>query len=220
MTDSFVIADAHGNADLVRKLLEQEGIVDPIDGRIDDVVTVVQLGDLANCVAASTQNDIHALDLVILGLIDFILIGNHEHPYFGGPAFSGYWPDGEVRRRLYQIRDRGAMKAAHAVGDVLVSHAGLTSYWLREFGAWGMSAVEIADLTNGVWENDPEHLFSAPSVGAAEGGNARAASFGLTGARRNRDTFDNSSGTPSQTASVRDRGRSASTSVLGRTRPG
>jgi len=174
----FVVPDAHGNAPLVLGLLAQEGILERRNGgeqqgwyhtRIDYETHVVQLGDLANCVAASTRDDLDALDLVRCGIIDVMLVGNHEHPYFGGPAFGGYWPDGEVRRRLYDIRDRGGLKAAHAVGDILVSHAGLTSHWLREFGGWHWSAEKIAECTNLTWRNDPRALIFSV-IGQSRGG--------------------------------------------------
>lgn len=176
--DTFVVADAHGNAGLVRGLLEQEGIIEQQwteSGALDSArrtrkgAGVVQLGDLANCVAVSTVEDCEALDLVSDGLIDVMLVGNHEHPYFGGPAFSGYWPDGEVRRRLNRIHARGGLKAAHAADGILISHAGLTSYWLREFSAWDMNAEKIAELTNRTWSDDPRALiFNA--IGRRRGG--------------------------------------------------
>lgn len=58
---------------------------------------------------------------------------------------------------------------AHAVGDILVSHAGLTSHWLREFMGWDLTAAQIAEYTNRTWGNDPRALiFSA--IGRSRGG--------------------------------------------------
>lgn len=180
---AFVVPDAHGNAALVRGLLEQEGLIEQdwlVSGELAvaarvmprSEVEIVQIGDLANCVADSTRADIDALDLVHAGLIDVMLVGNHEHPYFGGPGFAGFWPDEEVRRSVLRLRDRGDLVAAHAVGDILITHAGLTSYWLREFGAWEMSAAEIAEYSNRTWASHPRALiFSA--IGYARGGRER-----------------------------------------------
>lgn len=161
MTDTFIVADAHGNAGQVRWLLETAGVTE------DDFV--VQLGDLANCVAASTRTDLEALDLVHQGVIDLMLVGNHEHPYFGGGGFGGYWPDPEVRRSLHRIAEQGKLAAAWVVDDILVSHAGLTSYWLREFGAWLWDAKKIAAHTNETWFNDPRALIFE-ACGRARGG--------------------------------------------------
>lgn len=173
MTDTFVLPDAHGNAHVLRSLLEREGIIEQ-DWNLDrslavatrvktrGEVEVVQIGDLANCVRESVREDCDALDLVTSGLIDVMLVGNHEHPYFGGPRFGGYYPDVRVSDRLRRLNQRGGLKAAHAVGDVLISHAGLTSYWLREFGAWEMTAEEIAEYTNRTWQSDSQAMiFSA-----------------------------------------------------------
>lgn len=155
MNDVFVVADAHGNAQQVLDLLELAGAYPAEKNR----PFVLQLGDLANCVASSTRDDLEALDLVHAGVIDLMLVGNHEHPYFGGGGFGGYWPDPEVRRSLLKIAARGGLRAAFAWDDILVSHAGLTSYWLREFGAWEWSAEQIAERTNATWEQDPRALI-------------------------------------------------------------
>lgn len=75
----FVVPDAHGNHHLVRGLLEQEGITNGRSRIVGSEVQVVQLGDLANCVQESVQDDLEALSLVG-PVIDFMLVGNHEHP--------------------------------------------------------------------------------------------------------------------------------------------
>lgn len=173
MTDAFVVPDAHGNAALVRGLLEQEGIIELDDHDVRRIrgpedAHVVQLGDLANCVASSAHDDLQALELVHSGLIDTMLVGNHEHPYFGGPAFHGYFPDSQVRNSLYMIRNRGDLKAAHAVGDVLITHAGLTPWALRRL-APGLSAGAIAMTINGIWKTSPrDPIFSV--IGKSRGG--------------------------------------------------
>jgi hypothetical protein len=160
MSRTFVVADAHGRSDLVRGLLEQEGASGPD-------VTVVQLGDLANCVVGSEQADFEALELVREGLIDVMLVGNHEHPYFGGPSFFGFFPHASIRQSLFQIRDRDGLKAAHAVEGVLITHAGLTPWALKRLAF--MSAEALAMTINGIWKADPKDLlFSA--IGSSRGG--------------------------------------------------
>lgn len=160
--ETFVIADAHGRWNLVKGLLAQVGL--PREG-----VTVVQLGDLANGIAASQIDDAVALKLVHDGVIDVMLCGNHEYPFLGGPAFYGYFPHGEIRRSLLTLRDKGALRAAYAAHDVLVTHAGCGSYLVREYGA---SVPHLCSTINEMWDHNPHHeLFS--SIGVARGGRSR-----------------------------------------------
>lgn len=175
MSDAFVIADAHGNADLIRDLLEQEGIIEQDTSLVGayrvmgpDKVTVVQLGDLANCVAKSILADRGALALALNGLIDTVCCGNHEHPYLGGPAFAGYWPDPEVRRDIFSLRDRGILQAAYESDGILVTHAGVPLWVIRELGRelWPNA---IAHELNELWKTDPRHRFFS-AIGARRSG--------------------------------------------------
>lgn len=162
---TFVIADAHGRADLVLGLLQQEDLL--VRGS-KNRTAVIQVGDLANCVLAEEAADFEALALVRNGLIDTMLVGNHEHPYFGGPEFSGFFYHGSIKQSLTAIRKRGGLKAAYAVDDILITHAGMTP-WAFARLAPGMSAEAIAMTINNCWEHNPnDPLFS--TIGAARGG--------------------------------------------------
>lgn len=166
---TFVIADAHGRSDLVIGLMKQERLLGP-DGARDKLgqITVIQLGDLANCVEESEQEDFDSLALVRSGLINILLVGNHEHPYFGGPAFFGYFPHASIRQSLYAIQARDGLQAAYASDDVLITHAGMTPWALGRL-APGMTAGAIAMTINTVWKHDPkDELFSA--IGRSRGG--------------------------------------------------
>lgn len=170
----FVIADAHGNADQVRGLLEQEGLPRP-------GVAVVQLGDLANCVGDSEADDLEALDLVG-GPIDLMLVGNHEHPHFGGPAFSGFWPHLTVKHRLHRLNAAGLIQPSFVVpghghnAGILVTHAGVTSAMNEpthpEEGPW-TTAEDADEELRWAWHSDPRYrVFSAigPERGGRDGG--------------------------------------------------
>lgn len=160
MSAYFVVPDAHGNGHLVRALLEQEGIIEQdftLGGRLicalrvkgPSEVRVVQLGDLANCVAVSINDDLDALDMVLSGLIDTMLVGNHEHPFFDGPPFSGFWPDPQVRRRLLDLNDRDLIAPSYNAAGVLLTHAGVHK-------AWGFkSASEANRYLNEWWDDNP-----------------------------------------------------------------
>lgn len=157
---TFVIPDAHGNGSLVRALLEQEGLIEQdwslsgglvcaVRMRPSHEVAIVQLGDLANCVAASINDDLDAIDMVFSGLIDTMLVGNHEHPYFGGPPFSGWWRDEQVERRLLELNDRDRLAPSYNASGILLTHAGVHS-------AWGFKSASYANAClNEWWDDDP-----------------------------------------------------------------
>lgn len=165
--DAFVVADVHGNLDALAGLLHQEGILDDGWERINRDVTVVQVGDLCNCVASSVTDDNRCLDHVQQWL-DVYLIGNHEHPYFGGPKFSGFFYDAVINHRLKALDSAGIIHACVAVCDILVSHAGVTEYWTDDYGDARHFAADIND----VWrESKNAAVFS--DIGPQRGGYAR-----------------------------------------------
>lgn len=123
MSRAFVIADAHGRHDLVEGLLRQEDLLEDRAGTL-----VVQVGDLCNCVSNSIGADQECLRRAP-EWFDIYLVGNHEHPYFDGPAFSGFWHDPEIKHLLRHYESRGLIRPCVAIDGVLVSHAGLTSRW-------------------------------------------------------------------------------------------
>lgn len=160
---AFIAPDVHGNLDLLAGLLRQEGIIDEGGERIDTTTRTIQLGDLCNCVGSSVIDDNRCLDHVGKWFDDY-LVGNHEHPYFGGPRFSGFWADSALRHRVR----RAITGAAVAVDGVLVTHAGLAPEWETEAD----TADEAADWLNEVWNMDPTAcVFS--QVGGARGGGAQ-----------------------------------------------
>lgn len=128
MARTFIIPDAHGNWRLVLGLLEQEGITNGAGKRIvESEVQVIQLGDLANCVQSSRDDDLRALELVG-PVIDVMLVGNHELPHFSkNPEgeFSGFWPYHEITEALERIGNYGFVHAAYAVDGILLTHAGV-----------------------------------------------------------------------------------------------
>jgi calcineurin-like phosphoesterase family protein len=146
----FVVADAHGNGALVRALLEQEGLPRP-------GVLVIQIGDLANCVLGSEADDLDALSLIGDG-IDLMLLGNHEAPALGADGFWGYFPHSSVRERMRRLVDQGVVALSHLADSVLITHAGLSSYWGRpdEYAANAHGHLEFLwRKGKGVWRHDP-----------------------------------------------------------------
>lgn len=107
------------------KLLEQEGLYNA-GKRLRPEVQVVHLGDLINGVVNSRDEDLKCLKLVG-PVIDLYIPGNHETPYFGFDTFHGFFLFPEIKDELRQLDADGLIHPAIAVGDVLLSHAGLAS---------------------------------------------------------------------------------------------
>lgn len=161
---AFVVADVHGNLDALASLLRQAEILDDDWERVDRGTRVIQLGDLCNCVASSVVDDHRCLDHVAPWIDDY-LVGNHEYPYFGGPAFAVFHRDLLLADRLRRLNDIGIIKPCVAVDGVLVSHAGL----VRDLPVEDASAEAFAERATLAWRRDPTlPLFSA--IGRSRGG--------------------------------------------------
>ena len=109
---AFVTPDAHGNRALVEGLLLQADVLAHGSGdRLvrDRSIRSVQLGDLCNCVAASAADELACL-AAAREWFDVVLIGNHEHPYFGGPRFAGFWRCREVGEELRKLDDERVLR--------------------------------------------------------------------------------------------------------------
>lgn len=158
---TFIVPDVHGRFGLLYGLLNTAGIVTSEEEgieKIDNNVRVVQLGDLANCVSRDRHGDIRCLRLVEKGIIDHYLVGNHEHPYFGGPAFNGFRSIPEVEQPIRKLYWDGKLSAAYSEANILVTHAGLTREWEGTFA----NAREAEKFLNQNWQHRPTHdVFSA-----------------------------------------------------------
>jgi hypothetical protein len=163
--DVFVIADAHGNAGQVLQLLRQEGLVTEDGTRTRGDVLVVQIGDLANCVEDSEKEDLEALALVG-PVINLMLVGNHEHPYFGGPSFWGFWHYETIKQRLLELDAWGLIQPSLEVNGILVTHAGLSSHWGRRFRTAAGANSCLRRMWRNLSKNEP--IFSA--IGQSRGG--------------------------------------------------
>lgn len=123
---TFVVPDLHGRWALAAGLLDAACVpADPV-WRRREKVTVVQLGDLANCVGRDRDADLAILERA-QHWFDVVLCGNHEHPYFGGTAFSGFAWFAEVEAAIKRLD----WQPCHLIGNTLLTHAGLTPDWNR-----------------------------------------------------------------------------------------
>lgn len=158
---ALVVPDLHGRWWLAQGLLEEAGVVDRHGKRTDWTdVCVIQLGDLANCVAADRD-----IDLRLLGhaeeWFDVLIVGNHEHPYFGGPIFTGFFDIPEIREAVRKLHWCGCFR----IGETLITHAGITSSL-----ALPQNARQAEAAINEAWASDPgRHPFFA-QIGVTRGG--------------------------------------------------
>lgn len=63
-----------------------------------------------------------------------LLLGNHDNSYFGDERCSGYsfkYAD-TIKSILHEADDLGYLQITCIQGDILMSHAGVTKYWLHE----------------------------------------------------------------------------------------
>jgi hypothetical protein len=145
---AFVVPDLHGQTELMLGLLRAAGIATPDGLRTEETAadTVISVGDLINGVMADWSNDEDILKRAD-GLVDLIVLGNHEHPYYGGLPFSGFSPSPAVRSALYAWELTGRVVHEVVIGDTLITHAGVHAKF--RFG----TAVEAAAAIEDVWDN-------------------------------------------------------------------
>jgi hypothetical protein len=169
---TYIVSDVHGNIEGLTRALRNEGLIDSSGKRTMKAEVLLQIGDMANCVASSVEGDIACLDMVS-EVFDFMLLGNHEVPYFDPQnMFSGFKGNEMVGEQLHALKDAGKLRIAymHSVGGdsepILVTHAGITAELLPR----PMSCEEIFKKLDSEWSkaNYNHEWFSA--VGQSRGG--------------------------------------------------
>lgn len=167
-----IVGDVHGDARLLRALLERIGVVDASGAR-QPGFWVLQLGDLVHL-----GHEVRAGDLAVvrgavdLGWFDHVLLGNHELFHVLGREegrFQGMHPllSDPVTHALRTLLGRGHFLAAASVDGWLCSHAGVH----RQYAALPADARKAATAINARMRRwlDGAHdpLFSA--VGPVRG---------------------------------------------------
>lgn len=166
MRKTLLIPDTHGDHDAAVRLLRKVGALDADYQRTPGWL-VVHMGDLIDARESTVADDGLALALVEDGLIDLLLVGNHEQPYFYGQEFYGFHFDADLSERLRALKADGKLVAAHAHGSKLITHAGVTPFWGARFG-W-TNPYDAAKEINALWVERPQHsLFD--QLGKARGG--------------------------------------------------
>jgi hypothetical protein len=161
---TLILPDVHGDLDMAAGLLRQVGALNESWERVQrDELRTVQLGDLCNCVGQSVVDDARCLDHVE-EWFDVYLVGNHEHPYFGGPPFAGFWRDPVLAHRFAMLNATGLIRPCVVIDGVLVSHAGVTPEWGFD------SAQDAEHYLNRWWASDAAHAPAFAAIGESRGG--------------------------------------------------
>lgn len=163
----FIISDCHGNIDGLNRALLRKGIIDKHGNRqLSRRHFVASIGDLANCVGDSIEGDKACLDLVG-PVIDCLLIGNHEIPYFD-PAnkFWGFVWDNDINKKLTELIDNELVGMSILFDKTLITHAGLS----KSMMSVDMDANEAHALIDAHFEGKNWNHGFFSSIGRARGG--------------------------------------------------
>lgn len=155
-----VVGDVHARADALRALLRAVGVVDA-RGRRREGFWVVQVGDLLDR-RASPKANLAAARLAAQAL-DVSLAGNHELAMLDEPG-------GPHGASLATLAARGWPQGAAALGDWLVTHAGVHPHFASVLPE---TAQECADEINHRWHRRRPASAGDPLfdwVGPARGG--------------------------------------------------
>ena len=167
--------------------LKQEHVLPLVDAAVERVGAerVILCGDYTDEWGASNADELEALALMVAwaserrrsGIQVDLLMGNHDFAYFTGRGNSG------TRRgigpEVVRLLREAGVTMATAVGDILLTHAGLTSSWAeRRLGprAWNIQA-------------ESPQADGAPETGdRAHAGEPEAAACGEAGAMPSDET--------------------------------
>lgn len=190
MARTVIVGDMHARLDCSRELLELVGVIrrhptDPALDERDESVHFIQLGDTVSLGYGEREARFCRWLFETVG-VDEALIGNHELPavwwdpeavMFRGwhdldelddERAAGYdWPVGRDREAVRLVRERfarGGYRVATAVGDWLVTHAGLAAVHEQEHDLVGASAREASDYLNGLFDACMAERRSSPVI--------------------------------------------------------
>lgn len=167
----YLISDCHGNIEGLERALFKAKITNKHGNRqLERRHQVIQIGDLANCVRDSVQGDLACLELVG-SVIDSMLIGNHEIPYFDPQnTFWGYSHYEQIDEKLHELYSNNFLGAASLFDKTLITHAGFS----RHFLIGNISVKKVFEKIEEDWNSGNFRHSWFSSVGHARGGRSPA----------------------------------------------
>lgn len=172
MSSTFVISDIHGRYEKLLEQLVKHKITDKDGNRqLSRRHQVVSIGDLAHC-APEDYGDVKCLSL-IGDVIDTLIVGNHEIPYFdSNNTFAGYTYDGVTSEILHLANAGGYIVPCILRGDVLISHAGLDERHVHHYPQTYNTAKYHHDRLHEAWNSQLYSYSAFDAIGYARGGDA------------------------------------------------
>lgn len=160
----IVVGDVHGNEPRFMELMDKLEVPASVADRQEKGIEVIQLGDFLNLGYGQLEVDFYEACRMY---VDIVLIGNHELPEVApNPQrvrFLGYEGRDMDAAKLYMDDfDNGRVHGcAYAVGDWLITHAGVSKSRLGDFIDIERPARVIADelnvrFSNWVNKGEPE----------------------------------------------------------------
>jgi hypothetical protein len=146
--DTLVIGDVHGHYDRMLALLQQEGIVDENENRINHDVRVIQLGDLGHFGKTGSHTGDYLLYEKAEEWFDTLLYGNHDLAVVDPRcSFNGYDPgDFKAAKIMKELSEKHFIKLCASAHGFLITHAGLhPNYEFNIKGGIG-NFVEMVNL--------------------------------------------------------------------------
>lgn len=170
MKNVYIVSDVHGDHVALRKALYRAGVFDN-HGKKDPNAYVVQIGDLANCVKDSVEDDLRCLGTVGRE-VDLMLIGNHEIPYFDAQnRFHGFFHNNEIRATLHRLRNNGLLMPCYVHEQTLISHAGISLEQMPVMAS--PNARDISLAVEKKWVHHHYHHAWFSDIGRARYGDAQ-----------------------------------------------
>lgn len=165
-----VVGDVGGNPDRLIRALRSIGC-DPSSGFVPEGLEVVQVGDLVRLRGNFTEWSTEVVD-VVGRFMDAShgrwhqLWGNHDLAVIGGERMAAW--DGDVEPTVVEsfLRwwNEGRVLFAVAVGNTLISHAGVTRQSMIELGGLDGTAQEVARCIARHNEGEPPGPFGVAGL--------------------------------------------------------
>lgn len=123
---TVVISDVHGYVELLNHVAAELGV------RRQDTTRPKSVGSIGDLIDGRTKTDADAL-LYAERELDFVVAGNHEMAYMGGPSFGRQPPfdTASLGVSLHRLASQEILVAAQVAYGVLLTHGGINTAYAK-----------------------------------------------------------------------------------------